>query len=548
MTKRIFRSIFFVSALTMAVCVILIMAIMQLYFEKQIKTELNAEVHFVCQGIETSGKAYFDDIHTHNRVTWIAADGSVIFDSDADESTLENHSNREEFIEAIKNGSGFSERYSATLAEKTVNYALRVADGTVVRVSSNQYTVWVILAEMVYPLIIIVAAIIILSVILSKTLAKKIVKPINDINPESPDIDKEYSELSPLLHKIKRQNNLISLQMSDLKRRQEEFRAITENMSEGFLIIDANKEVLSYNSSALKLLTTDGTASGNLISQLTKSKPFKTVIEKALGGKHAEEIMENNLKVYQIIANPVNIEGQHGGAVLVILDITEKEQRESMRREFTSNVSHELKTPLTSIYGISEIMKNGIVKPEDIPTFAGNIHEESGRLISLVNDIIKISQLDENSLSAEKQPIDLYASAKTVVSRLKSVAAKRNIALSVSGTSAQIDGIPAIIEEMIYNLCDNAIKYNKDDGQVNITVTVKKGHPQISVKDTGIGIAKEHIDRVFERFYCVDKSHSKSIGGTGLGLSIVKHGANYHNAKIKIESELGKGTEITVIF
>lgn len=548
MTKRIFRSILFVSALTMVVCVAVIMSIMQLYFEKQMETELSAEVHFVSQGIETSGEAYFDDIHTHNRVTWIAADGSVIFDSTADESTLENHSDREEFIEALNSGSGFSERYSSTLSQKTVNYAIKIADGTVVRVSTKQYTVWVVLAEMVYPLIIIIVAVIILSIVLSKALAKKIVKPINDIDPENPDIGEEYSELSPLLHKINRQNNLISLQMSDLRRRQEEFRAITENMSEGFLIIDAKKEVLSYNPSALRLLGADDITPVSLTSVLSQNIPFKSVIEKALSGKHAEEITENNNKVYQIIANPVNIEGQHGGAVLVILDVTEKEQRESMRREFTSNVSHELKTPLTSIYGISEIMKNGIVKPEDIPTFAGNIHEESGRLISLVNDIIKISQLDENSLSAEKQPLDLYSVAKAVTSRLKSVAGTRNITLSVSGSTAQIEGIPAIIEEMIYNLCDNGIKYNKDNGSVEIFVRIKNGHPQISVKDTGIGIANEHMDRVFERFYCVDKSHSKSIGGTGLGLSIVKHGANYHNATIQIESEVGVGTEITVIF
>ncbi len=368
--------------------------------------------------------------------------------------------------------------------------------------------------------------------------ARNIVKPLRDFDPEH-KTGQGYKEIEPIMDRLARQSQLIDLQMADLKRSQEEFRAITDSMAEGFVLVDPDMKLVSYNPSARKLMGDGGVESSGL---------FRNVAEQALAGVHTERNAELEGHVYQILASPVEDGGRVTGAVIITLDITEKAHREAMRHDFSSNVSHELRTPLTSIYGISELMMNDMVKPEDMRSFATNIHDESGRLIALINDIIKLTQLDEGVYEMERAEVDLYAVAKSVVERLRPVGAMRGVEFAVTGASATVHGIPSVIDEMVYNLADNAMKYNVENGRVLISVATLAGHPVISVSDTGIGIPREHIDRVFERFYRVDKSHSKKIGGTGLGLSIVKHGAAVHGASVDLKSRPGRGTVITITF
>ncbi len=368
--------------------------------------------------------------------------------------------------------------------------------------------------------------------------ARNIVKPLRDFDPER-KTGQGYKEIAPIMDRLTRQSQLIDLQMADLKRSQEEFKAITDSMAEGFVLVDPDMKLISYNPSARKLMGDGGVESSGL---------FRNVAEQALSGVHTERIAELDGHVYQILASPVEDADGVAGAVIVTLDITEKARREAMRHDFSSNVSHELRTPLTSIYGISELMMNGLVKPEDVTDFAKNIHDESGRLIALINDIIKLTQLDDGVYELERAEVDLHAVAESVVSRLKPVGALRGIEFAVTGSGATVHGIPSVIDEMVYNLCDNAMKYNVENGRVLISTATLAGRPVISVSDTGIGIPREHIDRVFERFYRVDKSHSKEIGGTGLGLSIVKHGAAVHGASVDLKSRPGRGTVVTITF
>ncbi len=376
------------------------------------------------------------------------------------------------------------------------------------------------------------------AVVFANLVARRIVKPIQDFDPSKPG--RSYSEIAPLMDKITRQGQLIDLQMTDLKRSREEFQAITSSMAEGFILVDPDMKLISYNPSAQKLMG-DGEES-------VATDTVRSVARAALAGEHTERTVDMDGHVYQVLANPVESGGKITGAIILSLDITEKARREAMRHDFSSNVSHELKTPLTSIYGISELMVNGMVKPEDMKGFATSIHDESGRLIALINDIIKLSQLDDGVYDSERTTVDLYGAAKKVVERLAPVGAAKGVEIHLTGSPAQVMGVPSVIDEMIYNLCDNAIKYNVENGRVLVSVATIGGHPAIAVSDTGIGIPREHIDRVFERFYRVDKSHSKKIGGTGLGLSIVKHGAAVHNADVNIKSNPGRGTAVTVTF
>lgn len=548
MTKKIFRSIICVSIVTFAACFVFIMGILYEYFNSQLLSELKSEAALVEQGVELYGEKYLEGVDVESRITWIESDGSVIYDTDVNADRLENHSERDEVAEAFENGSGSSQRYSKTLAERNVYYAELLDDGTVIRISSSQYTLAALLAAMIEPMLFVLVIVIALSVFLAVKLSKKIVKPINEMNLDNPDLDENYPEISPLLKKISRQNLLIDRQMKALKKNEEEFMTITSNMTEALIIIDKNTEILSYNQGALKLLGRKDAKIGESVFTLNRSEGFRNGIDGALKGKHSECLMDFNKRIYQLLVNPVFDGDTVGGAVILIMDVTEKEQREALRREFTSNVSHELKTPLTSIYGISEIMMNGIVKPEDMNRFAENIHDESGRLINLVNDIIKLSQLDENSVTADKEPIDLYALAKSIAARLKMTADKNNVTISVEGEKTIVNGINSILDEIIYNLCENGVKYNVSGGTVKVFTGTENGCPIIRVSDTGLGIPKEHHARIFERFYRVDKSHSRKIGGTGLGLSIVKHGAAYHKAHVEIESKEGEGSTFTVIF
>ena len=547
MTAKIFRSILLASAVVIICCALFFTWFTYDNFVGGMNETLMAEAKLVAVGVENYGRDYLVSFKEDSRITWISPEGEVLYDTSGDVSDMENHGARKEVIEAFENGEGMENRYSATMMRHSFYCSVRLSDGSVVRLSEDSDSFVPTVKRMLWVVALMLGAITLLSVLLAKILSKGIVKPINGIDIEDPDADTIYNELSPLLHKINRQNQLINTQMSDLKRRQQEFRAITENMGEGLVVVDEKGEILSYNKSALKLLGASEVPYGTSIFEVNGDEVFRETVESALGGTKRRVKIRRGDKVLRFLAGPVSTK-EYGGAVIVILDITDTEEKESLRREFTSNVSHELKTPLTSIYGISEIMAEGIVKPEDMRGFAYDINKETGRLIRLVNDIIKLSQLDEGSTTLEKEQVDLMSVVKEVRERLKMVYRKNGIEFNVEGHSAVVSGVHGILSEMIYNLCDNAIKYNREGGSVTVTVDTYKGRPRVKVEDTGIGIPPEAKERVFERFYRVDKSHSKEIGGTGLGLSIVKHGAAFHSAEVKLESEYGRGTTVEIRF
>lgn len=494
----------------------------------------------------TGGEEYNRFSTLSNRITIVAADGTVIFDNIADASEMENHNDREEIIDARQNGNATVTRISSTLSENTIYCAQELKDGRVVRVSCSQSTPFSMLLSLWWEIILVLLAAVVISAVLATFVSKKIVKPINEIDLKDPDIDESYSEIAPLLHRINEQNNEIAAKMEELTKSRTEFALITENMGEGFIIADRHTKILSYNSAALRILGADRVNDGESVLELNRSPNFLSAIENALKGRRCEQTLEISEKSYGVIANPVMTDGEISGAVIIIFDTTEREQRDKLRREFTSNVSHELKTPLTSIYGISDMICGGIVKPEDVAGFAKNIRDESGRLITLIEDIIKLSRLDENNFTDHREKVNLTELARLAVSRLSSIADRSGITLSVSGDEAEYEGIPSVLEEMIYNLLDNAVKYNKAGGKAEINI--KDGDSVvITVKDTGIGIPADSLDRIFERFYRADKSHSRRIGGTGLGLSIVKHGAQLHGGSVSVESTEGVGTTMTLV-
>lgn len=550
MNKKIFRSSMFTVFLVLAASIVLIFGILFHFFEKQIQTELENEAGFLALAVENEGISFFDHFNSrHNRVTLIDEDGTVLYDSVADAGSLDNHAEREEIKAAMEEGKGISTRYSKTLTEKTMNYALRLTNGSILRVSTEQYTVVTILMGMLQPIFLIIAAAMILTLVLSSRVSRSIIEPINRLDLDVPENNEAYEELTPLLRKIAEQKETIGEQLADARKKQREFSLITENMSEGFLVIDQDAKLLTYNTAALKLLDIVLPADKSVLL-FCRAKEFRDVISDALSGKRAENVMARGERSYSLIANPVFEQETVIGAVVVILDITESEKRDELRRQFTANVSHELKTPLTSISGFAELMKAGDVAAEHVIDFSASIYDEAQRLITLVNDIIKLSELDGQSMSMsyESEPVDLYELSKEVISRLEHEAKKRNIALHLIGDKTEIMGVRKILDEMLCNLCDNAIKYNKEGGMVDIIVGQTKDSVNVIVRDTGIGIPEEHQNRVFERFYRVDKSHSKKVGGTGLGLAIVKHSAMYHHARICLESVVDQGTTVTLAF
>lgn len=550
MTKRIFRSILAVSLTALLAALVLIVGVLHGYFESRTEADLNQQVNAVAQGVSLAGAGYFQGLHTTNRVTWADRDGKVLYDNWGDASTMENHADREEIKEALQLGRGTAVRMSDTLAQTVIYSAVRLEDGTVVRVADTRYSIWLMVLQAVQPMVFVILAALALAAALASRVARQIVRPINrlDLNNPSQIGGELYDELAPLLSRLRAQSREIGEQMLQLQRRQEEFSTITENMSEGFLVLDTRTRVLSNNSAALRLLETDcipvpGETSAFVLS---REETFRHCVEEALAGRRNEWMMHKRGQCHQIIASPVMQDGHLNGAVVVILDVTEREQREQLRREFTANVSHELKTPLTAISGTAEIMENGMVKPQDVAHFAGNIHREAGRLVELVNDIIKISQLDEGGFSGSWEKKDLHQLAASVLEQVRPAAEKRNITLELRGETAIARGVPQILEEIVYNLCDNAVAYNKDGGKVTVTVEARTGGPRLTVEDTGVGISPEARERVFERFYRVDKSHSS--GGTGLGPSIVKHGASYLGATVELHSEVGKGSAFVLNF
>lgn len=546
MNKKIFRGTVFTAMLVLAASIALIFGVLHGFFEDQLKTELGREAEYISYALKNDGIAFLDNLDSE-RMTLVAPDGRVLADTETAAEAMENHSDREEIRQAFENGTGTSVRYSDTLTEKTVYYAVLLDDGNVLRVSTTQYTVWAVLLGLVQPICLVAIVAVVLSLVLSVKVSESIIKPINALDLDDPESNDTYEELAPLLKKISVQKRTINSQLKEAGRKQEEFRLITENMREGFLVIDSDANLLTYNSAAMKLLGITEPVIGSAL-YLNRTKGFREVIENTLKRGHSESEMSFEDRIYSLIANAVFNADKIIGAVIVILDVTESAKREQLRREFTSNVSHELKTPLTSISGFAEIMKSGGTSEETVTDFSASIYDEAQRLISLVSDIIKISELDEGNAQFEKEMVDLYELSEEIAARLKSEADRKNVEISVLGESAEIFGVRKILDEMIYNLCDNSIKYNRENGLADIIVTSDSNKVQLTVRDTGIGIPKAHHDRIFERFYRVDKSHSKAIGGTGLGLSIVKHGAAYHNAEITLESEDGKGTSINIIF
>ena len=539
----------FVCALVLAVGLAAVMGILYSNFDGQMRKELSKEAAYLAYGVEQQGVDYLKNIKDKSaRITYIDQDGTVLFDNEADVSEMKNHSDRTEFQKAEKYGAGESSRYSDTLSEKTIYYALRLKDGTVLRVSGTQDSVLALVENLIFPLCGLLCLMLILSGIMASAISKRIVKPINELDLESPKENQIYEELSPLLSKIHRQNREIQNQLELAKQQQEEFSLITENMQEGLIVIDKYTMILSANSSAWNLFHMDRVCQGESVYCLDREEEFRHAIEQVLSGEHTELVLKLNGSDIQLIANPVIRDKKTEGAVVLLVNVTEKLERESLRREFSANVSHELKTPLTSISGFAEIMQGGLVKNEDIPKFAGRIYKESQRLLQLVEDVIQISQLDEEKTSYVWEPVDVYQVCKNAFESLKEKAKRLNVHLYICGEYMKMEAVRTLLEEAVYNVCDNAIKYNRNEGSVSVFLTQTAQEIQIVVKDTGVGIPKEDQDRVFERFYRVDKSHSKEIGGTGLGLSIVKHAVGALKGCVILRSEEGNGTEICMKF
>lgn len=547
MTGKIFRNAFLVGIAALLLCAILFLGIQTRQYQQQTYDRLSSAADYVAHGMETTGADYLQALHSSNRITWIAENGTVLFDSDADAAHMANEADNPEVQGALgTSNEGKSSRASNLTGEQTIYYAKRLADGTVLRLSTPNSTFLKTVGGIVVPILWVLALVLVLAGVLSFRLTKQLLKPVNDLNLDNPDTDATYKELAPLVGRLQEQNLTIRDQMDELSRRQKEFSTLTDSMTEGFLLLDRKGEILSGNQSALSLLSCE--LGDNLFECGEKFDALKAVKTALDDGQHTEKIFGDGSRTWQLIANPITTHRQPSGAVILIMDVTEREQRERLRQEFSANVSHELKTPLTSISGFAELMMEGLVAPEKEREFAGDIYRESRRLITLLDDIINLSRLDENDHEEEITTVDLRELTGDVFDSLKSAAADRDVTLSQTGEPVQVEGVEHILWEMVYNLCDNAIKYNRDGGTVTVSTERRPGESRLCVRDTGIGIPYDEQNRVFERFYRVDKSHSKEIGGTGLGLSIVKHGAQYHNARVELESTPGEGTAITLIF
>ena len=556
MTKRIFGGAFIVSLVAIISAVAMVLGVAYTKEQQLFKRQLEQQAMLLAATMENTSpdddveslRKLSHDIHGtfENRITYIGQDGTVLFDNEADPATMENHLGREEVVAAKQSGTGTAIRESYTMSEMTVYCARVIGYDCIVRVAGTMDTVAARIAGMWWEVLLVVIIAAMVSLGVAAIVARVVVKPINSIDLKNPDIGESYSEIAPLLHRISEQNHEIDQQIAELTRSRKEFSLITENMSEGFIIIDSRTEVLSYNTAALKILGSDFTGSSRSALVLNRSEAFRSAVEDALAGKRSETDLTLSEKIYQVIATPAFTGSSVTGAVMIILDITEKEAREELRREFTSNVSHELKTPLTTIYGISDMLVGGIVKPEDIPGFAKNIRDEAGRMITLIQDILKLSQLDENTFSDQRERVDLYELAQSAAERLRPQADEKHVTISVTGERSEFTGIATVLEEMIYNLLDNAVKYNKQGGRADVDVRSSGDDIVVTVSDTGIGVPADSIDRIFERFYRADKSHSRKIGGTGLGLSIVKHGVSLHGGSITVKSSEGSGTTFTM--
>ena len=549
MTKKIFRSICLVALAVLIASVVLIMGVLYGYFTDMQHDQLRMQTELAAQGVNHEGTAYFDQLSARDyRITLIEPDGRVIYDSEADSGEMENHLEREEVQEALDSGYGESERYSSTLMEKSLYSAMVLDDGSILRMSVSQSGILTLLLGMLQPIIVVLIAAIALSLLLASRLSKRIVKPLNELDLDDPLSNEGYDELSPLLLRVYSQQKQLKKQSAELGQRQDEFAAVTASMSEGLVLLNDKGNILSINPAASRFLDTDQHSVGENILTVNRSLDLQELLSKALNGDQAEKIMELQEGHYQVIASPVISDNTVSGIALLIFDVTDKENSEQMRREFTANVSHELRTPLHSISGYAELLKNGMVKTADIRPIASKIYDEAQRMVRLVEDIINLSHLDEGAGDMAREKTDLFEAAKAAALSLEPEAESADVSISVTGEPAVIVGIPQLIGGIVYNLCDNAIKYNHKGGSVSVIVRKNDDSAVLTVRDTGIGIPAEDQNRVFERFYRVDKSHSKEVGGTGLGLSIVKHSARIHGARISLESSVGEGTTVTVKF
>lgn len=549
MTKRIFRSICLVALTVFLASVVLFMGVLYEYFSNVEQAQLKMQTTLAAQGVTNEGIDYFHDLKVKNyRISWIDAEGNVIFDSASDTAEMENHLEREEVREALSSGYGESRRYSATLMERSFYSAQKLDDGTILRLSISQNSILTLFLGMTQPICIIFVIALILSIVLAIQVSKKIVKPLNEIDLDNPLSNEGYDELSPFLRRIDSQQKQLRGQKAELLQKENELNTIIGSMNEGMILLNQKGKIISINPAARKLLDADTDCIGSDMLSLCRNLELQEILTKALQGERGENIIRLYGESYQIDADPITSENIVKGVALFFFNVTEKEKAEQIRREFTANVSHELKTPLHSISGYAELLKNDMVKENDKIPFAVKIYDEAGRMIRLVEDIISLSHLDEGADDMQRENIDLYTLAEKAVQSLEPQADTVCVALELSGVPAPLNGIPQLLYSVIYNLCDNAIKYNHKNGKVMVNIQNENGMVVLSVEDTGIGIAPEHQERIFERFYRVDKSHSKAVGGTGLGLSIVKHAAKIHNAKVDVKSHVGKGTTVIVTF
>lgn len=548
MTKRIFRSICFAALTVFFATVILIMGFLYEYFSDAALAQLKMQTNLAAQGVTNEGMEYFRDLESaDSRITWIDAAGKVLYDSGSDTANMENHLEREEVREALLSGYGESKRYSSTLRDSSFYSAQRLGDGSILRLSISQNSMFALFLGMAQPVFVIFIIALVLSIALAIRISRKIVKPINEMDLDDPLSNVGYEELSPFLHRIDSQQQQLRKKNTELLQKENELSTIIGSMNEGMVLLNPKGEIISMNPAAGKILDAAAGYSGDMFS-LCRTLNLQGILSEALCGRRGKQVILLHEESYQVDADPIISENMIKGAALFFFNVTEKEKSEKIRREFTANVSHELKTPLHSISGYAELLKNDMVKDEDRIPFAGKIYDEAGRMIRLVEDIISLSHLDEGAADMAHEKIDLYETAKKAVQSLEPEAVSAGVTLELSGSAVILNGIPHLLYSMVYNLCDNGIKYNRKDGKVVVTIRKEDAAVVLSVRDTGIGIAPEHQERIFERFYRVDKSHSKRVGGTGLGLSIVKHAARVHNADIEVNSSIGNGTEVLVRF
>ena len=548
MTSKIFKSVLFMTIAVLMASLLIVTGVLYRYFGTVQETQLKDELSLAAEATERLGETYLESLSSDRyRLTWVSSDGEVLFDSHADAAAMENHADREEIKEALVSGTGSSTRRSSTLTEQTIYEATQLDDGSVLRISVSRATAFVLVLGMLQPIAVVLVIAIALSAWLAHGMAKKIVEPLNKLDLEKPMENDAYEELSPLLHRIHAQHKEIEYQMQTLKRKQDEFEQITGNMKEALVLLDHTGRIISINPAAKTLFGTSSSCIGEDFLTIDRKQNMRLALDEANARGHADFRAKKNGREYQFDLSRIDSDGKNHGVVVLAFDITEQVNAEKHRREFTANVSHELKTPLQSIIGSAELMENGIVKSEDVPRFIGQIRKEASRLVFLIDDIIRLSQLDEGT-EMPREDVSLKVLSEEVCETLADAAKLKDVSLEVTGDDGVINGVRRLLYEIVYNLCDNAIKYNNPGGHVKVSVAERQGTVQISVSDNGIGIAPEHQDKVFERFYRVDKSHSKQSGGTGLGLSIVKHAVQYHHGKIVVESEPNKGTTITVLF